>query len=93
MRLKDIRKKEKKKALREENFIYYNNLHRIICKNPVRKIKPSKIKVSLIITDNNKCQVRKLPGSIIPNMVRLINLGITINGSLGDLITRRGYKN
>ena len=61
--------------------------------NPVRKIKPSKINASLIITGNNNRQIKKLPGSIIPNMPGPINPGITINGSLGDLITRQGYKN
>ena len=61
--------------------------------NPVRKVKPNRIKAKLIIKGNNNYQVRKLPGAIIPNMARLINLGIIINSSLRDLTTLRGYKN
>ena len=83
----------KKKALKGERFIYYNNLHRITCKSPVRKVKPSKIGANLIIISNNTRQVRKLPGAIILNMAGLVNLGIIINGSLKDLITFQGYKN
>ena len=45
--------RRKKKALREKKFIYYNNLHQVMCKNPVRKVKPSKIKTNLIIKGNN----------------------------------------
>ena len=56
-------------------------------KNPVRKIKPSKIKTNLIIKGNNNRQIRKLPGSITPNMAGLINPGIIINGNLKDLTT------
>ena len=61
--------------------------------NPVQKVKPSRIKVNLIIKGNSNCQVRKLPGAITPNMVGLINPGIIINGNLRDLATLRGYKN
>ena len=46
-------KEEGKEALRGERFIYYNNLHRVMRKNPVRKVKPSKIKTNLIIKGNN----------------------------------------
>ena len=46
-------KKEKKKALRGKKFIYYNNLHRVTYKNPVRKVKPSRIKANLIVKGNN----------------------------------------
>ena len=62
-------------------------------KNPVRKVRPSKIKPNLIIKLNNNRQVRKLPGTITPNMVGLSNPGIIINGSLKDLTTLRGYEN
>ena len=62
-------------------------------KNPVRKIKPSKIKTNLIIKGNNNRQVRKLPGVITPNIIRLINPGIIINENLKDLTTLRDYKN
>ena len=61
--------------------------------NPVRKVKPSKIKTNLMVKDNNNRQVRKLPGSITPNMVGPSNPGMIINGSLKDLTTIRGYKN
>ena len=64
-----------------------------MCKNPVRKVKPSRIKVNLVIKGNSNRQVRKLPGSIVLNMVGLINLGIMINGSLKDLTIFRGYEN
>ena len=86
-------KEKGKKALRGKRFIYYNNLYRVIYKNPVRKVKPNKIKINLIIKSNNNRQVRKLPGAIIPNMVGLINPGIIINKSLKDLTTLRNYKN
>ena len=92
MRLRDMGKK-KKKALRGKRFIYYNNPYRLTYKNPIRKVKPSKIKINLIIKGNNNRQIRKLPGSITPNMVGLINPGMIINGSLRDLITLQGYKN
>ena len=50
MRLKDVgRKKKGKEALRGERFIYYNNLYRVIYKNPIRKVKPKKTKTNLII--------------------------------------------
>ena len=62
-------------------------------KNLIRKIKPSKIEINLIIKGNNNYQVRKLLRVITPNIIGLINLGIIINGSLKDLITFRGYKN
>ena len=73
IRLKNIGKKKKKKALRGKRFIYYNNLHRVTYKNPVRKIKPRKTKTNLIIKGNNNCQIRKLPGVNTLNIVRLIN--------------------
>ena len=54
IRLKDVgRKKKKKETLRGKKFIYYNNLYRVTYKNPVRKVKPSKIKINLIIKGNN----------------------------------------
>ena len=53
IRLRDMGKRKKKKALRGERFIYYNNFYRVIYKNPVWKIKPSKIKTNLIIKGNN----------------------------------------
>ena len=43
----------KKKALRRERFIYYNNLYQVTYKNPVQKVKFSKIKINLIIKANN----------------------------------------
>ena len=52
-KVKKYREKKKKKALRGEKFIYYNNLHRIMYKNLIRKIKPRKIKINLIIKGNN----------------------------------------
>ena len=61
--------------------------------NPVRKVKPNKIKTKLIIKGNNNRQARKLPKAIIPNIIKLINLGIIINGSLKDLTTLQDYKN
>ena len=64
-----------------------------MCKNPVRKVKPSKIKINLIIKGNNNRQVKKLPGAIILNIIGLIYPGIIINRSLKDLITLRGYEN
>ena len=64
-----------------------------MCKNPVWKVKPSRIKANLIIKGNNNYQVRKLPGAITLNMVRLSDPEIIINGSLKDLITLRGYEN
>ena len=91
--IKRYGKKEKKKALRAKRFIYYNNLYRVTCKNPVRKAKPNKIKTNLIIKSNNNRQVKKLPGSITLNIIKLINLIIVINGNLKDLITLQGYKN
>ena len=93
MRLKDVGKKKKKEALKGKRFIYYNNLYWITYKNPVRKVKLNRIKVNLIIKGNSNRQVKKLPGAIIPNMVRLINPGIIINESLKDLTTLQGYKN
>ena len=49
-KVKKCRRKEKrKKALRRKSFIYYNNLRRVICKNPFRKVELSKIRVGLII--------------------------------------------
>ena len=62
-------------------------------KNPVRKVKPNKIKTNLIIKGNNNYQIRKLPGAITPNIIRLSDPGIIINGSLKDLTTLQGYKN
>ena len=58
IRLKNVGKKKKekekgKKVLRGEKFIYYNNLYRVMCKNPVRKVKPKKTKINLIIKGNN----------------------------------------
>ena len=47
------KKEKRKKALKGNKFIYYNNLYRIICKNPVRKVKPSRIKTNLVIKGNN----------------------------------------
>ena len=47
------KKKEKKKALNGKKFIYYNNLYRVMYENPVRKVKPSKIKINLRIQGNN----------------------------------------
>ena len=41
----------------------------------------------------NNCQIKKLPGAIISNIVGLINPGIIINKSLRDLITLQGYEN
>ena len=64
-----------------------------MCKTPVRKIKPSRIKANLIVKGNSNCQVRKLPGAIALNIVGLIDPGMTINGSLRDLATLRGYEN
>ena len=64
-----------------------------MCKNPVRKVKPSKIKTNLIIKGNNNRQTRKLPGAIAPNIVGPSEPGIIINESLKDLTTLRGYKN
>ena len=61
--------------------------------NPIRKVKPSKIKANLVIKGNNNYQVRKLPGAITPNIAGPINQGMTINGSLRDLTTLRGYEN
>ena len=52
IRLKDVGKK-KKGVLRGKKFIYYNNLYRVICKNPIRKVKPNKIKINLIIKGNS----------------------------------------
>ena len=53
-KVKRRKEKEKgKKVLRGERFIYYNNLYRVMCKNPVRKIRPKKIKINLIIKGNN----------------------------------------
>ena len=52
-KVKRCREKEKKKALRGERFIYYNNLYKFICKNPVRKVKLNRIKVNLIIKGNS----------------------------------------
>ena len=52
-KVKRYKEKKKKKALRGKKFNYYNNLHRITYKNPVRKVKPSKIKIKLIIKGNN----------------------------------------
>ena len=66
-------KEKRKKALRGERFIYYNNLYRVTYKNPVRKVKPKKTKINLIIKGNNNYQTRKLPGAIISNIVGLIN--------------------
>ena len=62
-------------------------------KNPVRKVKPSKIKANLIIKGNNNTHVKKLPGSIATDMAGLINPGMIINGSVRDLATLRGYEN
>ena len=92
IRLKNVGKKKKKKALKGKRFIYYNKPHRVTYKNPVRKIKPSKIKINLIIKSNNNRQTKKLPGAITLNMAGLINPGITINRNLKDLIILRGYK-
>ena len=58
-----------------------------MCKNPVRKVKPSRIKANLIIKGNNNRQIRKLPGAITPNIVGPSDPGIIINRSLKDLIT------
>ena len=59
----------------------------------MRKIKPNKTKANLIIKGNNNRQIKKLPGSITLNMVKLINPGRIINGSLRDLTTLQSYKN
>ena len=67
------KKEKKKKALSRKRFIYYNNLYRVIYKNPVRKVKPNKIKTNLIIKGNNNRQVKKLPRASTSNMVKLIN--------------------
>ena len=53
-KVKRYGEKEKgKEVLRGKRFIYYNNLYRVMCKNPVRKVKPSKIKINLVIKGNN----------------------------------------
>ena len=52
IRLKDVGRK-KKEVLRGKRFIYYNNLYRVTCKDPVRKVKPRKIKTNLRIKGNN----------------------------------------
>ena len=62
-------------------------------RNPVRKVKPSKIEPNLIIKGNNSHLIKKLPGAIILNIIKLINPGIMINGNLKDLTTLQGYKN
>ena len=53
-KVKKCGKKEKRKeALRGKRFIYYNNLYRVTCENLVRKVKPSKIKINLVIKGNS----------------------------------------
>ena len=47
--------REKKEALRGEKCIYYNNLYRVMYKNPVREVRPSRIKVHLVIKGNSNC--------------------------------------
>ena len=76
----------------EKKFIYYNNLYRVTYKNPVRKVKPKKTKTNLIIKGNNNRQIKKLPRVSTPNMVKLINPQIIINGNLRDLTILQDYK-